>query len=277
MRTERGRNDHFVPMTFFRPGGSWASLTPLPCAASAWGAGDSVRGMASSAVLARQVLATLAAEGLQDVSPARWTADLSRPTRMEPLKTRGRVLRAGRRLVLVDAELLQRDDQVMARARAVFVRPGAAAKGEVWEEQHALPVPPADLLPRPDDSRVYWTQGDGWSAQRASHSNVHRKALWEFPFELVSGEKLDPFVFATGAADLASVVTQTGDAGQQHINVDMSLLMVRMPECLERGIGVTAIHRMSEEGQAVGTAILHDVTGPIGTASVAALQNEAGR
>ncbi len=75
-------------------------LVPTVMARGPWG--QSISGNFVGGVLAYAIERTLAETDLQ---PARLTVDLLRPAAMAPLRTRTTVVRKGRRLTLVDAEI----------------------------------------------------------------------------------------------------------------------------------------------------------------------------
>ena len=96
-------------------------LIPDPVAQGPWG--PTISSHVVGGILARAVER---AGGGDDLQPARLTVDLLRPTAIAPLEVRTTVQREGRRIRLVDAELVQ-DDDVVSRASAVFPAPRRAA------------------------------------------------------------------------------------------------------------------------------------------------------
>ncbi|MCS5498252.1 thioesterase family protein [Cnuibacter physcomitrellae] len=261
------------PLTFFRAGRSRQELEPLRDAASTWIPGTSMRGMAVSAALAREAERHLSSEAGDGWTPGRWTVDFARPALLELSTLQARTLRRGRRLVLVEVEMRQgREGRVVAWGRGAFLRAGEAASGRVWQPDDVGAVLPPDRAP--GEPRMYWTESVGWTADPDEHGNVERKAIWQRPFIVVEGEPPTPFAFVAGAADVASVATQWGDQGVRHINVDLSLHLVRLPESVGDGIGIASVHRIAQGGQSIGTAAIRDSAGTFGTATVTAVQNE---
>jgi acyl-CoA thioesterase superfamily protein len=247
-------------------------LLPRPGAASTWADGRTVRGMASSAVMARAAEQAIAAAGIDDLRPARWTADLSRPVPMEPMRTRAEILRRGRRVCLVDVELLV-GDTVVARARGLYVRAGATSgPGRVWQPARTLVLPPEELRPTVAGTRLHHSDEGGWTTEAAPHQNASRKQIWLVPVPIVETEIPSPFQVAAAVADLASVVTHWGDAGLAHINADLTLSLARLPR--GAGLGVAALERVEADGVAIGTALVHDGEGVIGTSTVTAVLNQ---
>src|SRR5664279_1651091 len=92
---------------------------------------------------------------MPDKRPARWTVDLFRPTRVRPTTITITVIRHGRRLGLIDAELLQ-EGQPVARSRALFAGPSETPEGQVRLPDRTFQAPPPDLLPHRDEQRLYY-------------------------------------------------------------------------------------------------------------------------
>ena len=88
---------------------------------------------------------------------------------------------------------------------------------------------------------------------------------------VVAGEPLTGFQAAASTADGASLVSNWGTRGVEHINTDITMTLAREPEGVE--IGLLATDRVEHDGIAVGTAAVFDRRGPLGTVMVAALAN----
>ena len=111
----------------------------------------------------------------------------------------------------------------------------------------------------------------GWSQDFLEHQNAERKTSWSTAVPVVAGEPLTGFQAAAATADGASMVTNWGTRGIEHINTDITMTLAREPEGVE--IGLLATDRVEHEGIAVGTAAVFDRRGPLGTVIVAALAN----
>ena len=122
-------------------------LIPDPVAQGPWG--PTISGHVVGGILARAVER---AGGGDDLQPARLTVDLLRPTAIAPLEVRTTVQREGRRIRLVDAELVQ-DDDVVSRASAVFLRRGEQPTGDIWTADVRMPPLPPDPGPCPTACR----------------------------------------------------------------------------------------------------------------------------
>jgi len=117
--------------------------------------------MAVSGALAR---ATERAAGqvMPEMRPARWAVDLFRPARVRPTTITTTVVRRGRRIGVIDAELSQGNGPV-ARSRALFAHPSPTPAGQVWRPERTLPTPPPDLVPAGDDPRLFYSEQQGWT------------------------------------------------------------------------------------------------------------------
>jgi hypothetical protein len=253
---------------FFREDdGPSGRLVPNDEAASNWThAGRMVRGMAVSAAMARA--AELAVDPADDLRPARWTVDLCRPVGMEPVELEATTLRRGRRLTLVQVDLLQ-NGAMAATARGLFLKVGEPTSGERWHSDHPLHLPPA--LPTPDEPRRYFSEPAGWTTTAASHHNSAPKHVWQLTQAIVEDEEPSAFQVASACADLASMTTHWGTTGLTFVNADMSLSLARLP--VGREIGVVGHDRWESDGIAIGTALLQDREGVFGSSTVSGLGN----
>lgn len=253
---------------FFREDESRSgTLVPNDEAASNWThAGRMVRGMAVSAAMARE--AELAVDPADGLRPTRWTVDLCRPVGMEPIELESTTLRRGRRLTLVQVDLIQ-NGSMAATARGLFLRVGEPTSGERWHSDPRPPLPPA--LPTPDEPRRYFSAPVGWTTTASSHHNAAPKYVWQHTQATVEDEEPSPFEVAAACADLASMTTHWGTTGLTFVNADMSLSLARLP--VGREIGVAGHDRWESDGIAIGTALLHDRVGVFGTSTVSGLGN----
>lgn len=227
-----------------------------------------IRGPAVTALLART--AEKLAGGRPDLRPARATFELFRPALRVPTMASARVVHQSRRLMLVDSELVQ-DGEVVARAATMFLAATEdAGPGQVWSPPKPQLLPPPTSLRMDGFGRAY-RSGSAWTAEAADHLNNQRKQAWQEAVTLVDGEVPTGFEVAAAAADLTNLIVNWSDVGVGHINVDVTLVMARLPKGI--GVGVAATHRAADSGIAIGTAILHDRTGEFGSATVATVSN----
>ena len=263
---------------FFRPGEGDA-LMPAELARSLWSA-DQMHGVAVGAALGRAAERELHDRGRDDLRPVRVTVDLFRPARMRECRLRAEVVRESARLCLVDTVLEQDGDErdggrpiAVARASVLALKPTEDPTGEVWMPESAPEPPPLDVVPVSEEPRVpfFWSEGVGWSQDFAQHQNGGRKQLWQTIPAAVAGETPSTFVAAAAVADSASMVTNWGSRGVEFINTDINLTLARLP--VSREIGLAATDRVLADGLAVGTVVLFDREGRIGSCTVTAMSN----
>ena len=247
-------------------------LLPGPAAQGPWG--PTISGHVVGGFLARSLEQVGGGPGLV---PARLTVDLLRPTAIAPLEVRTTVQRDGRRLRLVDAELVQ-NDVVVSRASAIFVRPGEQPEGDVWTSSVAMPPLPPDPGDLPDDLMMFvWGYGgDGRSSGAMSFAEwgdaTGPKYAWIRQVRpLVAGEATSPFVQVAMAADAASATSHWGTDGLRYINADYTLTLAREP--VGEYIGLAAMSHNSNHGIASGAVAVFDEQGPIGNAITVGLVN----
>lgn len=257
-----------VQLSFFTRAG--VALTPTDMARSMWD-DDQMHGVALSGALARGLEQAVRGLGRDDLRPARYTVDLFRPARMTECLVTTEVVREGPRLCLVDAVLTQAGERV-ARASGLFLLPTASTAGEVWEPSERTGPPPLDVAPPTEEPHVpFFHSSAGWSQSFGLHQNPSRKASWSTAVPVVAGEQTTPFQAVAALADGASMVTNWGERGIEHINTDITLALAREPVGVS--IGMAALDRVEDTGIAVGTAAVFDRSGPLGTAVVTSLAN----
>jgi hypothetical protein len=245
-------------------------LVPQDIARSLWRA-DQMHGVATSGALARQVELTVAAAGRHDLRPARFTVDMFRPPSMDRCRTTATIVREGRRIALVDAVLEQGDVQV-ARATAIFLAPTENPPGSVWSPPEEPSPPPLEIAEVSDAPRVpIFSSDKPWSQSFAEHQNAGRHQTWQSGLPVVLGEEGSTFQAVAGVADATSMVVNWGDRGVEYINTDITLALSRLP--VSREVGLSVLERTQHDGVAVGTAVVFDRQGRIGTTTVTAIAN----
>ena len=250
--------------------GSESSLVPTFAATSAWSS-EQMHGVATCGALAREAEACLTELGRGDLRPARFTVDLFRPAGMVAAQTSARVVREGSRICLIDATLHQ-DTLPVARASAVFLKHTETPEGEVWSPAEVPSPPPEDVAPPGEEPHVpFILSSAGWSQDFGAHHDAARKVSWSRMPSVVAGERLSPFQAVAGMCDGASMVTNWGTRGIQHINTDATLTLARLPEGNE--VGLAAIDRHEADGIAVSAATVFDRSGALGNVVITAIVN----
>jgi hypothetical protein len=263
-----------LPPAYFVPDGD--AFVPTTIARGPWGAsisGNYVGGLLGYAI-ERDA-------GDPELQPARLTVDLLRPAAMAPLETRTTVVRQGRRLKLVHAELIQ-SATVVGRASALLLRRGEQPPGEVWTSSVGMPPLPADPAgPLDAVTMMVWAYGKDASAAGLSFDLTEwrhdgPKYVWlRDCSQLVEGQAMTPFVRAAMAGDVASSLTDYGTAGLHFINADYTVTLSRLP--VGPDLGLAALTHSSHAGVATGSAAMFDSQGPVGTATATALANSGFR
>lgn len=261
------------PGAFFTVDGD--NLIPGPMAQGPWG--DTVGGHIVGGLLGWAVEQAIADPDLQ---PARLTVDLLRPTMMAPLQVRSEVVREGKRIAVVDAEVVQ-GGTVVSRATSVFLRRSEHPDGTVWTAPTSTPPLPdpttitADEMPfaiwaygrdpetgTPGGTSVEWQQGHA------------RKFAWIRELRpLIAGQPTSQFTRAVLAADVTSALTHWSSTGLRYINADFTLSLSRLP--VGEFIGLGSDSHFGADGVGVGSATVFDERGPIGSSIAVALAQPA--
>ncbi|MEZ5709789.1 MAG: thioesterase family protein [Blastomonas sp.] len=191
---------------------------------------------------------------------SRLLLDIMKPTLMEPVEVRTTVVREGKRLQLLDVELVQ-GEVVTARASALRVRIGEApATGDCI---HALP--PLGL-PSLNSGRSPMRHISETRLESGGLEEIGPGVVWaRIDGEIVPGIAISPFVQLAMAADFGSGTSSFVDWRQwSFANVDISLHLARMPEgewiriaaqTESAGNGIAIVHsRIADEGGEIGHA-----------------------
>lgn len=248
-------------------------FVPQPVAQGPWG--DTISGHTVGGLLAWAVEEKCGDSLLQ---PCRLTVDLMRPAAMAPVSLRTRVSRSGKRIMVVDAELLQ-EGTLVSRASSVFLRKGERPEGDVWSARSAAmpPIPdPHSPHARQDPSFQMWCYRSDAELTELGNPVVvwaqHRSQRLAWVREThppVDGTKLTAFVRAALAADVTNGLTHWSTRGLSYINVDYTVALSRLPD--GEFIGLASEDHQGVDGIAAGAATLFDQHGPIGKSIAIAL------
>jgi hypothetical protein len=263
--------DRSITAAFFESTGD--TLVPRAHAHSARSV-DFLHGRLLAGLLARRVEAEVDDPELQC---ARLTVDLFRPTPLGPVEVRASTVRRGRRIQVIDAEVLSasptgKGPVVTARASATLLRIGEAPSGEVWTSaEWTLPGPEAIDPPVADEARLL-----PWEIRAVGPSRLvssGRVQVWvRDPRPLVEGEVVTGLVRAAMVADAANPFANAGTRGLRYINADITLLLRRLPR--SEWIGFEVASHLAQGGIAIGQCTLYDEDGAIGSSSVTAIAQE---
>ncbi|HTP77393.1 MAG TPA: acyl-CoA thioesterase domain-containing protein [Rhizomicrobium sp.] len=211
--------------------------------------------------------------GGQEWMPARLTVDMYRLPDFSPLTAVTRVVRGGKRIKVVDCELISAGKSV-ARGTCQFLVRSENAPGATWSPPN-WNVPKPDALPPPPagqfGERMWKMRNIGEPFQGRSQP----RRVWMSEIrDLVEGFPLSPFQRVAVASDFASPLAHRSETGLGYINTDVTVYLHRLPA--GEWIGFEATNHHATEGVAVGECFLYDIDGPIGTASTAALRQSRG-
>ena len=249
---------------FFKRDGE--SYVPQPAARGPWRT-DSLHGRVVIGLLGYELERT---HGGLEWMPVRLTVDMYRLPDFSPITAVTTVVRGGKRIKIVDCELISGGKSV-ARGTAQFLIRGENAPGKTWSPPN-WDAPKPDELPPPPAGQFGERM---WKMRNVSdwfgtHETARRGAWMAEIRELVEGAPLTPFTRVAAAADFASPLANRHETGLGYINTDMTVYLHRMP--VGEWIGFEKINHHATDGVAIGECFLHDVEGPIGSASCAALR-----
>ena len=194
-----------------------------------------------------------------------------------PLRVGARVLRPGRRVQLVEAELSDADGEVLMRATAWRLRTAAV---EIPAEAAALDPPPPG--PAEGAESDFFPTGQELGYHSAMEVRFVSGAFVEpgpatvwlrMRHPLVAGEEASPLQRTLVVADVGNGVSATLDYRRYlFINVDLSVQLERLPE--GEWVGVDARTLPRPEGVGTAESVLFDERGRIGRALQTLLVSE---
>jgi hypothetical protein len=233
---------------------------PTDAARGPWG--DFLSGMAICGILAREVERC---HGDPVLQPSRLTIDLYRPTPVTTVEIETRVVRDGRRLRTVDADLVA-DGASCARASCVLLRRGDEPPGSFWSPEDWNVAAPETIAPTAD--------GPDWIRPIDGRMDTldQRRAWFCRDAQLVRSVENTPFVRVALSSDFASPFALHSDVGLFYINSDITLNIHRLPA--GDWIGFEVASAGATDGVAVGNCFLYDSSGRIGSVVMGALAQQ---
>jgi hypothetical protein len=209
--------------------------------------------------------------GEPSLQPSRLTVDLYRLPDLEPLSIATRLVRQGGRIKVIEAEIFSGGIS-SARASCQLLRRTEQPETPLWSRPAWDAPPPEQVPPPPKPFTEKWemrpilppgaTLGDG------RPPGPRRTWLREVR-PLIAGEAYTPFSRVATGIDYTSPIANSAEIGLNFINSDVTLYLHRLP--VGEWIGYEVTNHQSAEGIAIGQCALHDVNGPIGFTSCAAL------
>lgn len=220
-------------------------------------------------------LITAAFERLQpgaELPIGRLSFELLRPVPMEPLTLRTRIVRPGRRVQELAAELLA-GEETIARAAALRVQavPAEAARAAAATDELGAPMPAvADVAPLDfaldgsSEASFAATAMEMRAGQDASTLGPAR--VWmRLRHPLLPGEPLTPLSRLAATADFGNGISAALPFDRfLFINADLTVHLLRPPE--GEWIGLDAATRLLAGGVGIAESVLHDERGALGRA-----------
>jgi hypothetical protein len=201
--------------------------------------------------------------------PARLTVDMYRLADFSPITAVTRVVRGGKRVKVVDCELISGARSV-ARGTCQFLIRSENAPGATWSRP-SWNVPKPDALPAPPAGQFGERMWKMRNIDAPFDGTARQRRAWMSEIRpLVDGAPLTPFQRVAVAADFASPLANRSETGLGYINTDVTVYLHRLP--VGEWLGFESTNHHATDGVAIGECFLYDVEGAIGTASIAALR-----
>lgn len=219
--------------------------------------------------------------------PVRFCVDLMALVAADAVHVETRVIKSGGRLRLVEAEI-HSGGSLKARATLQFLRETQSPANPTWQTpQWAAPAPDGiehrirkgawELRPIPAHGSSTQRFSPGLADPALGNppvlgelSPVSARQTWlEVDRAIVEGVPHTPFSRLALAADFASPLAHSSEAGIDYVNTDFTIYAHRLP--VGGWLGFEQIGHLSRQGIAVGECRIHDLDGPVGTISVSAL------
>lgn len=213
----------------------------------------------------------------QPMQVVAFTVDLFRPVPLTPLRLHTTVLRDGRRIQLVDADLFA-DDLHIGRASALKIRIVDLDLAPHLGTPNEMPGGPEELEP------LNWDPNDDHGRMARFHVNGVEIRSFDDSFAsfgpgrtwfrlkqpLFEDEPTTPFTRLATISDLSNGNAQRLDIRHwTYVNADISVYAHRMPE--GEWIGMTSHADQHGTGIGVVSTVVYDTNGPIGTINQAQL------
>lgn len=198
-----------------------------------------------------------------DLRTARVVCDILGVLTMDPVEVTVRVIRPGRTIELVEAELRQHD-----RA-AVLLRAWQLQRGDTA----ALAATGLDRMPAPDtftatDDPPVRTEGfvPTVEVRRVLRGEGHAHAWLRPHVPLLEDEPISSTARLLGVIDIANGMATLADSDRVAFpNIDLAVSLARDPD--DGWIGLETRTMFGPDGTGLTESVLHDAAGPVGTLS----------
>ena len=210
--------------------------------------------------------------GEPNLQPTRLTADLYRLPDLDSITVTTRLVRQGGRIKVVEAELFSGGIS-SARASCQLLRRGQHPEVSLWSQPDWDAPPPEQVPPLAKPFTDKWEMRPilppGFTPAGGLRAPGPRRTWLREVRPLVGGEPYTPFSRVATGVDYTSPTANGSESGLDFINSDVTLYLHRLP--MDEWIGYEVADHQSAEGVALGHCRLHDIKGPIGFSSCAAL------
>jgi hypothetical protein len=251
-----------IPDAMFHVDGAVA--VPTPITRGPWSP-HAQHGGAPSALLAGLL------EDVDAGPPAfttRLTVDLMRPVPLTPLRFATRVVRAGKKLQIVEA-MLSDGDVELVRAVALRLRTLDDELDDAWSSPDVTPFPPPDAsssgsFPRALDGEIgFWNAVEMRPVTGELFVPGPAKVWFRLRVPVVEGRETLPIQRVAAAADFGNGVGSGIDRTRlTFVNADVGVLLHRLP--VGEWVGLDGVMFPETSGIAVAESVLHDERGRIG-------------
>ena len=218
------------------------------------------------------LLAGAVEDGTARTQVVRLTVELLRPVPLTPLTLRSEVVRPGRNVQLVEAQLRSGDTEV-ARARALRIR---RTPMRVPVDRSTPPVPPPEELDwrPPGVVRTAFAEAVDLRFVNGGWDETGPVTMWtRLRVPVVDGQRPSPLQRTAAAADFGNGVSRVLDFNTHtFINPDLTVALARVPE--GEWILFDVVSRLSGDGFGQAESQIFDAEGPVGRSVQSLLVSE---
>jgi hypothetical protein len=205
----------------------------------------------------------------EELQVGRVTFEILRSVPIAPVRVQARVVRPGRRVQLLEAELCDAEGEVLMRARAWRIRTAELDLPAEAMVSTETPLPPeegveAEFFPTGQEHGYHSAMEVIFLAGQFTEPGP--ATVWlRMRQPLVAGEEPTPLQRTLVVADVGNGVSASLDFRRfLFINVDLTVQLERMPE--GEWVGVDAVTLPQPHGVGTAESVLFDRSGRIGRA-----------
>ena len=217
---------------------------------------------------------------------ARLTVDMFRVAPMAPLTVELRLLRTGRRINVLEVQIITErakgEKTLIANGVVVALKKSLSFSSDVWAPDTWNVEYPTEIkvnekeisdIERSEHHPI-WETVDVTDGHQVRSNRISRKygvkRVWiKETINLVGKVPPSQFVRVAQVADIANPIANSSVEGLHYINVDLTLYLNRNP--IGEWIGVETLQHGSANGISIGAINLYDIDGLVGTSTVSGL------